>query len=121
MSENRTYIDFVQDIVDAIDSIFIFIQDIDYYDFIIDDKTFSAVVRKFEIIGEASNRITKNIQNEYPNIPWKYMVGIRNKIIHDYDGINKAIIWDTIQNDLAGLSEIMKKMLNELKKENINP
>lgn len=87
MSE-REYIDFVQDIIDAIKSINNFIKDLSFEDFAEDDKTASAVTRKFEIIGEAANRVPKSVQEKYDKIPWAYMLGMRNKIIHDYDGIN---------------------------------
>lgn len=102
MSE-RDYSDFVQDIIDAIKSINEFLGDMSFEEFSKDDKTQSAVTRKFEIIGEAANRIPKTVQEKYKNIPWSYMVGMRNKIIHDYDGINLMIIFDSAKEDLKTL------------------
>ncbi len=76
-----------------------------------DDKTFSAVTRKFEIIGEAANRIPKTIQEKFKDIPWSYMIGMRNKIIHDYDGINAMIVFDSAKEDLTNLLPLLKKLL----------
>lgn len=110
MSE-RSYSDFIQDIIDAIRAINEFIADMSFEKFAQDDKTFSAVTRKFEIIGEAANRIPKDIQEKYPEIPWSYMIGMRNKIIHDYDGINIMIVFDSAKEDLAKLLPLLEKIL----------
>lgn len=107
----RDYTDFIQDIVDAIDSIKEFIGNMTFEEFSNDDKTISAVTRKFEIIGEAANRIPKNIQAKHKLVPWSYMIGMRNKIIHDYDGINLMIIFDSAKEDLEKLIPILKKLL----------
>lgn len=112
MSE-RDYSDFVQDIIDAINSINIFIGDMSFEEFAMDDKTVSAVTRKFEVIGEAANRIPKSIQEKYKNIPWAYMIGMRNKIIHDYDGVNLMIVFDSVKQDLQQLIPLLEKILNE--------
>lgn len=111
MSE-RDYTDFIQDIIDAINSINNFIADISFEEFSQDDKTVSAVTRKFEVIGEAANRIPKSVQEKYKNIPWSYMVGMRNKIIHDYDGINLMIIFDSAQEDLKDLLPLLENIQN---------
>ncbi|MDD3435917.1 MAG: DUF86 domain-containing protein [Candidatus Gastranaerophilales bacterium] len=110
MSE-RDYTDFIQDIIDAINSINVFIANMSFEEFIKDDKTFSAVTRKFEIIGEAANRIPKQIQQKYNDIPWPYMIGMRNKIIHDYDGVNLMIVFDSAKEDLNDLLPLLEKIL----------
>jgi len=109
MSE-RDYTDFIQDIIDAIKSINTFIANMSFEDFSQDDKTISAVTRKFEIIGEAANRIPKFLQKKYKEIPWSYMIGMRNKIIHDYDGINLMIIFDSAKEDLKNLLPLLEKI-----------
>lgn len=109
MSE-RDYSDFIQDIIDAIKSIQNFIGDMTYEDFAKDDKTISAVTRKFEIIGEAANRIPKLVQEKLKNIPWSYMIGMRNKIIHDYDGLNLMIVFDSAKQDLPSLLTALEKI-----------
>lgn len=108
----RSYNDFIQDIIDAINSIISFIGDMDFESFSKDDKTVSAVTRKFEVIGEAANRVPTKIQEKYNDIPWSYMIGMRNKIIHDYDGINLMIVFDSAKQDLEPLLSLLEKMLN---------
>lgn len=111
MSE-RDYNDFVQDIIDAINSINTFIADMSFEEFSLDDKTVSAVTRKFEVIGEAANRIPKLIQEKYNNLPWSYMIGMRNKIIHDYDGVNLMIVFDSAKEDLQQLLPLLEDIIN---------
>jgi len=55
-----------------------------------------AVIRNFEIIGEAGNHIPISIQNQYPQIPWKQIISMRNSLIHEYFGADNSVIWDTI-------------------------
>lgn len=110
MSE-RDYNDFIQDIIDAVCSINEFIGNMSFEEFSHDDKTVSAVTRKFEVIGEAANRIPKSIQDKYKNIPWSYMIGMRNKIIHDYDGVNLMIVFDSAKQDLTNLLSLLEEIL----------
>jgi uncharacterized protein with HEPN domain len=66
-------------------------------DFLEDDKTIDAVVRNFEIIGEAANRIDDDFRIKNPSIEWKRIRGFRNRIVHDYFGIDYEIVWNIIQ------------------------
>ena len=72
-----------------------------------------AVVREIEIIGEAANNISDEYQQSHPEVPWGKMIGIRNKIIHEYFSVNFSIVWDTVQDDLPILKESVKKLLQE--------
>jgi uncharacterized protein with HEPN domain len=107
---------YFQDILKAIESIEEFVKGMDFEAFKRDDKTVSAVIRKFEIMGEAARNIPKNIRNNYPDIPWKEMIGFRDKLIHFYFGIKYEIVWDTIKMKLPDLKEKIKKILEEMKK-----
>lgn len=107
---------YFQDILKAIESIEEFVRGMDFEAFKRDDKTVSAVIRKFEIMGEAARNIPKNIRNNYPDIPWKEMIGFRDKLIHFYFGIKYEIVWDTIKMKLPDLKEKIKKILEEMKK-----
>ena len=69
----------------------------DFREFCADDKTSSAVIRKLEIIGEATKNIPDNIQKQYPNIPWREMAGMRDKLIHFYFGVDYKLVWTTIK------------------------
>jgi uncharacterized protein with HEPN domain len=65
-----------------------------------------AVIRNIEIIGEATKKISKNLKTIYADIPWKEMAGMRDKLIHDYMGVDTEVIWKTVNTDIPQL-EIM--------------
>lgn len=79
--------------------------DLDFDSFLSDDKTMDAVVRNFEIIGEAANRIFSDFRNENPEIEWNRIRGFRHRIVHDYFGIDYEIVWDIIVNYLDEMIE----------------
>lgn len=81
-------------------------------DFLNDEKTIDAVVRNFEIIGEASNRIDDEFKIENPQIEWRKLKGFRNRIVHDYFGIDHEIIWTIIEQDLDELLFQLDQLLN---------
>ncbi len=89
----------------------------DFENFKEDDKTSSAVIRKFEIIGEATKNIPQDIKEKYPDIPWKEMAGFRDKLIHFYFGIKYDIVWNTVKLRLPALKESMENVLRNLEKE----
>jgi len=74
----------------------------------------SAVIRKFEIIGEASKHIPEEIKQKYLDIPWREMAGFRDKLIHFYFGIKHELVWNTIKMELPELKEKIERMLDEL-------
>lgn len=77
-----------------------------------DNKTVDAVIRNFEVIGEAAKNLPDEIRNKYPEVPWKEMYYLRNKVSHDYFGIDYEVIWDIAQNHLPNnkiqIEEIIK-------------
>lgn len=105
---------FIKDIIDAIEKISEFVAGMEYDEFVQDDKTLSAVVRKVEIIGEATRNIPKEIKATYSDIPWRDIVGMRNKIIHDYFGIDNEIVWQVIKEKLPALRNQIEKVLKDL-------
>ncbi len=112
----REFLDYIEDIIEAIDSIEKFIKDIDCEEFILDDKTASAIIRKLEIIGEAVKKIPKNIKNDYSQIPWKDIAGMRDKLIHDYFGVDLKRVWKTAKKDVPKLKILFKKILKNYQK-----
>ncbi len=80
-----------------------------FNDFIEDSKTVDAVVRNFEIIGEAANRLPEDLREKYPEIDWHRIRGFRNRIIHDYFGIDYAIVWKIKETYLP---ELLQKLRN---------
>jgi len=109
---------YLKDILQAIDSIEKFVKDMNFEEFKNNDLVSSAVIRKFEIIGEASRNIPKEIRKKYPDIPWKTMIGFRDKLIHFYFGIKYELVWKAIKVNLPELKEKIKKIYEDLKKPN---
>ncbi len=93
-----------------------FIKGIDYKSFCKDEKTYFAVIRAIEIIGEATKNIPETIRSNYPDIPWKEMAGMRDKLIHRYFGVDFKIVWETITEILPKIKPLMEKVLNDINK-----
>lgn len=114
--ENRPYIMYLEDIQLSMSRISEYIANLDFISFKQDYKTVDAVVRNFEIIGEASKNLPDSITDKYPTIPWKEMYYLRNKVSHEYFGIDYEIIWDVATNYLPdNKSEIDRIVERELK------
>ncbi len=79
-----------------------------------------ALVRLIEIIGEAAARVSPEGQAEYSFIPWKEVVGMRNRLVHGYDSIDLDVLWDTIEDDLPPLIDELERVLDEDEKEHKN-
>ena len=79
-----------------------------------DQKTIFAVTRATEIVGEAAKSISQPLRENYPQIPWKTLTGMRDKVIHQYFGVNLRVLWDTAQQDLPLPPLIIAQMLSEL-------
>jgi uncharacterized protein with HEPN domain len=73
-----------------------------------------ACARSLEILGEAAKKVPKSIRNRYPSVEWKEMVGMRDKLIHDYANTRSAVIWNTVKKDLPPLKAALEAMLKEL-------
>lgn len=92
-----------------------FIEGMDYEDFIKDAKTIFAVVRALEVIGEASKSIPPSVKNRYTDIPWKDIAGMRDKLIHEYFGVNLKVVWNTVKRDIPQLRPQFERIRAEVK------
>jgi uncharacterized protein with HEPN domain len=97
---------------EAAEKILKYTKGLSFEDFLTDDKTIDAVVRNFEIIGEASLRIDEDFRLENPQIEWKKLRGFRNRIVHDYFGIDYEIVWSILTEDLEELVFQLDQLLN---------
>ena len=112
----REYKDFIVDVVKACSDISDFIKNMSYEDFVSDQKTVYAVVKAIEIIGEASKLIPEKIRLKYPHVEWKKAIGMRDKLVHDYFGIDYEVLWNTIQINIPKLAKEFKSIAdNEIK------
>lgn len=114
----RTYKHFLQDIIDYAESAENFIKGLNFKEFEEDKKTYFAVIRALEVIGEAIRYIPEEIKKKYQEIPWPQIVGFRNTVIHEYFGIDKKIVWDTVKNDIPFLKNAINRILEDEYKEN---
>lgn len=105
---------YLNDILNAMISIEKFVEGMSLDAFKEDDKTSSAVIRKFEIIGEASKNVSEEIKEKYPEVPWKEMSGMRDKLIHTYFGVNYRLVWTAIKERIPQVKPLIKKILEEM-------
>jgi len=104
---------FVEDILDSINAIENYIKYTDFEEFENDRKTYQAVIREFEIIGEATKNIYEDLKKIYPDYPWRKIVDFRNVISHNYFGIDFVAIWNTVFEKLPELKNIIKEILDK--------
>lgn len=101
----------LEDINESLDLIFEYTQGMSYAAWCNDRKTIDAVIRNIEIIGEAATHVPEEIQQQFSEIPWYKMKGMRNILIHEYFGVDPEVLWKTVQEDLPSLQDKIKKML----------
>ena len=109
--EFRLYLD---DILESLVLIEEFTADMDFEQFFADEKTKNAVVKRIEIIGEATKNIPKNIRDKYPNLPWKQMARMRDKLSHEYFGIRYDIVWKVVKKRLPEIKLHIKRILKDI-------
>lgn len=112
--DQRDFTQFLQDILEAIDDIEGFVKGMELNEFSGDKKTIYAVMKALEIMGEATKNLPDTLKNEYPDIPWKFMAGIRDKVVHGYFVVDFPIIWSTAKKDVPLLKALIEEMLEEI-------
>lgn len=104
---------YLRHILQAIENIDEYLKGFDYESFCEDKKTIDAVVRGLEIIGEASNNISDGFKKEHPKIPFRDIKDTLNRLIHEYFGVNKKIVWNTCQIDLKELKALISPLIKK--------
>ena len=102
----------IHDITDAIDKIQRYTTGMSFSDFHADDRTIDAVLRNFEVIGEAARHVPPHVTEQYPDVPWDNMRALRNIVAHEYFGVKLAIIWETVERRLPPLKSAMSRLLD---------
>ncbi len=106
--------EYLLDILEAAKLAFAYVDKKSREEFFNDTQCQDAVIRRLEIIGEASRRISEETRASFPDLPWSDMVGMRNVIIHEYDDVDLVIVWETVNNDLPPLIDALEKILQSL-------
>lgn len=107
---------YLEDIKSSIGKIQSYTKDLSFNEFSQDGKTIDAVVRNLEIIGEAVRNIPAEIRIKYPKIPWKEITGTRDKVIHEYFGVDLEILWQTAKEDIPALKKQLKILVGKISK-----
>lgn len=102
----------IKDILEAIHRIEQYTQEMDAEAFSADAKTVDAVVRNLTIIGEAARMLPQDIEQRYREVPWAKMRAMRNVVVHEYFGVDEAIIWVTVRDNLPPLVPLLERILD---------
>lgn len=102
----------MEDMLESMARIRRYVAGMDFDAFLEDERTCDAVVRNVEIIGEASKQVPEDFKAAHPELPWQQMAGMRNRIVHDYTGVDLAIVWEVVQKALPKLQGQLEALLS---------
>ena len=105
----------IDDMIEAIERILKYVHGLSYEQFSSDDRTIDAVIRNFEVLGEAAGKLPPQVLTAHAEIPWSKIRGMRNLLAHEYFGVDHSILWTTATADLDPLLPLLKIILTKAK------
>lgn len=102
---------YLLDILQAARRIRAFVQGVDETRFLTDDLIQSGVIRQLEVVGEAAGRVSTALVVQHPEIPWRAMVSMRNRLIHEYNRVRMEVVWQAVQTDIPNLIELIAPLV----------
>jgi uncharacterized protein with HEPN domain len=105
------HIEFLQDIADNLEKAEGFVDGMEFEDFLNDEKTRYSVICALEIVGEASKKVPSTVRQRYPQVPWKDMAGMRDRLVHGYFGVDNEIVWKTVREFAPEIGPKMKHLI----------
>jgi uncharacterized protein with HEPN domain len=109
----RNYRLYLEDIMSSAQKILHYVGDLSHDEFAKDEMRVDAVVRNFEIIGEAASNIPPEVRDKYSSVEWRRIIDLRNVLVHEYFGVNLKVMWDIIKNKLPGLAGEIRMILEK--------
>jgi uncharacterized protein with HEPN domain len=113
IKDDRVYLDHIIESLSKIDS---YSKNLKLSEFVANTMVQDALIRQFEVIGEAAKNLSKTLRSNYPDIDWAKIAGMRNKLIHEYFDIDLNILWDSIQDDVPVLNGLIIRIIEDLDK-----
>ena len=110
----RNVVLYIKDILQNMQDAEEFIHGMSYQQFLADKRTFNAVARSLEVIGEAAKNVPDEIRAKYPTVPWREMAGMRNKVIHFYFGVNREAVWLAVKDSIPVIRPLIEQILQDL-------
>ncbi|WP_180232337.1 HepT-like ribonuclease domain-containing protein [Priestia megaterium] len=110
----RSEVSFLKDIIKHADKIRAYLGGLEFYEFEQNERLVDVILRNFEIIGEACDKVTQKTKDENPHIPWRNIKGMRNMIVHEYWNVDLKIIWNVYEQNLDGLQRDINHIIDHI-------